>query len=228
MVSSRDSGFDKTLELIEFKIFTTALKPRERLIERELMAEYGISRGTVRQVLKALAAKHLVIHHPNRGALVAEPSEKEVHDIYRSRVLLESYALDSVVACIQSSTLEAIRSCEDEFERALQAEDLRGLFHYNRLFHGTIFAVCDNAVVVEMIDQLRKRSHIWYRYFSGNPQHRRSSIEEHKMMIACLEERNLARLKRINKRHLTRGYQRYQEDFKNSYGSHSRLKTMVP
>jgi DNA-binding GntR family transcriptional regulator len=212
MTMDTPTDYSRALELIEFKIFTNELKPRERLIERELIEEYGISRGAVRQMLKELANKHLIVHNTHRGAVVAEPTAKEVEDIYQARVLLEGYAIDAVVANMQPSIIDQIKAHQRAFEAALKEENLRGLFHHNRLFHGTLFAVCGNDVFIEMIDQLRKRSHIWYRYFTGNPGHRRSSIDDHSQMIACLEECDTARLKRVNKRHLTRGYRRYKED----------------
>ena len=93
MASSQNNDFEKVLEHIEFKIFTNIWRPRERLIEREVMEEYGISRGTVRKILKELAFKHLIKHSTNKGAVVAEPTRKEVDDIYKTRVLLESYAI---------------------------------------------------------------------------------------------------------------------------------------
>ena len=93
MTASRQNNFERVLEILEFKILSSVLKPRERLIERELMEEYGISRGTVRKILKELAVKTLVNHISNRGAVVAEPTTKEVEDIYHTRVLLESYAI---------------------------------------------------------------------------------------------------------------------------------------
>ena len=214
MASSQNNDFEKVLEHIEFKIFSNIWRPRQRLIEREVIEEYGISRGTVRKILKELAFKHLIKHSTNRGAAVAEPTEKEVDDIFKTRVLLESYAIDFVVTNVQNPALEKIKSYELKFEKSLKDENLRGLFTYNRLFHGTIFETCNNNVVSEMIDQLRKRSHIWYNYFAGNPQHRKNSVKEHNLMIECLQKRDAAKLKTVNKKHLTRGYKNYKEDLR--------------
>ena len=128
--------------------------------------------------------------------------------------VLESYAIDFVVTNVQNPALEKIKSYELKFEKSLKDENLRGLFTYNRLFHGTIFETCNNNVVSEMIDQLRKRSHIWYNYFAGNPQHRKNSVKEHNLMIECLQKRDTAQLKSVNKKHLTRGYKNYKEDLR--------------
>ena len=214
MAMSQNREFDKVLEHIEFKIFSKILRPKERLIEREIMEEYQISRDTVRKILKELSFKHLIKHSANKGSVVAEPTRAEVDDIYQTRILLESYAIDFVTSNIEDAGLEKIKSYELDFEKSLEEENLRGLFMYNRLFHGAIFETCNNHVVSEMIDQLRKRSHIWYNYFAGNPQHRKMSIKEHNIMIECLERRDATKLKKVNKKHLSRGYNSYKTDLR--------------
>lgn len=214
MALSQNKEFEKVLEHIEFKIFSNILRPKQRLIEREIMEEYQISRDTARKILTELSSKHLIKHSANKGSVVAEPTRTEVDDIYQTRILLESYAIDFVTANIQNSELEKIKSFEHDFEKSLKEENLRGLFIYNRLFHSAIFETCNNHVVSEMIDQLRKRSHIWYNHFAGNPQHRKISIKEHNVMIECLEKRDAAKLKKVNKKHLSRGYKSYKADLR--------------
>ena len=117
MTSPQQSDFERILDILEFKILSNALKPRERLIERELMEAYGINKGTVRKILKELAVKNLINHISNRGAVVAEPTPKEVEDIYHTRVLLESYAIEFVVANMNRAILKKIEAHEIAFEK---------------------------------------------------------------------------------------------------------------
>jgi len=210
MASVQQQDFERVLKILEFKILSSALKPRERLIERELMETYRISRGTVRKIIKELAVKNLINHVSNRGAVVAEPTPKEVEDIYHARLLLESYAIDFVVANMNSTRLQRIEACEDAFERAVTAGDLRGMLNHNREFHRAIFQTCGNAIISEMIDQLRNRSRIWHNYMSSSVQNREKSIKEHRAMIHCLHKEDGAGLKSVNEEHLTTGYKNYK------------------
>ncbi len=211
MAPPRQNDFEKTLEILEFKILSSVLKPRERLIERELMEEYKISRGTVRKVLKELTVKNLINHVSNRGAVVAEPTPKEVDDIYHTRVLVESYAIEFVVANMNASILKKIEAHELAFEKSLKEEYLRGIFQYNRMFHQAIFETCGNKIISEMIDQLRKRSRVWFHYIRGSAQHREYSIRDHLEIIDCLRSKDTERLKKLNENHLTTGYKSYKE-----------------
>jgi DNA-binding GntR family transcriptional regulator len=55
-------------------------KPGQRLVEAQLTATYGISRGPVREALNRLAASGIVVLTPERGAEVRHLSIKEAID----------------------------------------------------------------------------------------------------------------------------------------------------
>jgi DNA-binding GntR family transcriptional regulator len=55
-------------------------KPGQRLVEAQLTATYGISRGPVREALNRLAASGIVVLTPERGAEVRTLSVKEAID----------------------------------------------------------------------------------------------------------------------------------------------------
>jgi len=212
MTSSPRNDFERTLEILEYKILSGVLNPRERLIERELTEEYNISTGTVRKILKELVVKNLARHVPNRGAVVTEPTPKEVEDIYHTRMLLENHAIESVIANIDTEQLKKIEEYEVNFEKELKDKNLRGILNYNRLFHQSIFEACGNTIISDILDQLRNRSRIWYHYIRGNAQHLEKSVEDHRAMIDCLHSGNAVRLKKINKNHLSFGYKVYKGD----------------
>jgi DNA-binding GntR family transcriptional regulator len=60
-----------------------------RLIERELCADFGVARHTLRAALRSLAAEGLVRLEPNRGAEVARLDADQVHWLYELRAALE-------------------------------------------------------------------------------------------------------------------------------------------
>ena len=50
--------------------------PGTRLLQDELCERFGVSRTPVREALRKLQAKHLVVLVPNKGATVRAPSRK--------------------------------------------------------------------------------------------------------------------------------------------------------
>lgn len=81
-----------TLEKMREAIVSLRFKPGERLIERDLCAQLGVSRTVVREVLRHLEAEGLVQTQQHRGPIVARPTPEEARQIYEIRGLLEALA----------------------------------------------------------------------------------------------------------------------------------------
>jgi len=212
MLYSNENDFLKTLERLEFDIISGLFRPRERLIEKDLCDRYDASRGTIRKVLRELEFRQLIKHFSNRGALVAEPSKKEMKDIYNARVLLENHAIDLAMQNNTGPDIDRVVFHQKAFENAVGDEKLKGIMESNGLFHQEIFQACGNGVVVEMIDQLRKRSHIWQHYIVGHADRIKNTIQEHGDIVRCLKEGNVMELKKVNQNHLTQGFKSYMDD----------------
>src|ERR1700742_5292863 len=68
------------------------LRPGERLVERDLIDKTGVSRATIREVLRQLTAEGLVTVIPQRGAVVVELTRKEAAGLSEVRTMLEGLA----------------------------------------------------------------------------------------------------------------------------------------
>ena len=95
---------------------------------------------------------------------------------------------------------------------AVRDKNLRDIVKSNRLFHQTLFERCGNDVISGMIDQLRKRSHVWQHYIVGHSRRMEKTIKEHKMMVNCIRKQDVVKLKEVNETHLASGFQSYMED----------------
>ncbi|HXH02788.1 MAG TPA: GntR family transcriptional regulator, partial [Candidatus Competibacteraceae bacterium] len=94
------------------------LMPGVRLPEDALAETFGVSRTVIRKVLHRLALERLVTIQPNRGACVAMPSVKEARDVFAARRLVESAALESVVALASREQLRELRRLVERERRA--------------------------------------------------------------------------------------------------------------
>ena len=67
---------EQVVDVLRQAILDFRLKPGQRLIERELIEQTGVSRTTIREVLRQLAAEGLVTTIPQKGAIVVVPSAR--------------------------------------------------------------------------------------------------------------------------------------------------------
>ena len=85
---------DRAYELVRSDIIFAKLLPSHRLKLEQLRGEYGVSVGTLRELLNRLAAEGLVVAEGQRGFEVAPVSAQNLREIAALRLLLETHAME--------------------------------------------------------------------------------------------------------------------------------------
>jgi len=198
---------------MEEAILSGQFKPRERLIEMDLISTYGVSRTVIREALKKLEAKGLVRTTPYRGAVVADLTLEEVEEIYFVRVELERIAARLVLKHITSKEIQELKRLAKEVERHLR-EKTHQMIERDSEFHRTLFRACRNRYLFDMIDFLRTKAHI-VRFNAWSIPHRiEQSISEHREMIKAIVDRNLSQFEKLIIKHLTFSKDSYMSQLK--------------
>lgn len=109
---------EQATDRVRAAILDLRLRPGERLIERELTENLGVSRATVREVIRQLAAEGLVTVVPQRGAEVTSLSASDATDIYEMRASLEALAVRRFVQRAGDEQVRALRAAVDDIARS--------------------------------------------------------------------------------------------------------------
>jgi len=198
---------------IEETILSGYFKPRERLVEMDLISRFGVSRTVIREALKRLEAKGLVRTTPYRGAMVADLTVEEVEEIYFVRTELERIAAQLVLKHITEKEIRDLKRLYKEVERHLR-EKTHQMIEKDSEFHRAIFKVSRNRYLSEMIDFLRTKAHI-VRFNAWSLPHRiEQSIVEHREMIKAIENRDLSKFEKLIVNHLTFSKESYMSQLK--------------
>jgi DNA-binding GntR family transcriptional regulator len=198
---------------IEEAILSGQFKPRERLIEMDLILKFGVSRTVIREALKRLEAKGLIRTTPYRGAIVADLTIEEIEEIYFVRTELEKIAARLVIKHITPAEIQHLKKLSKEVERNLR-EKTHQMIEEDSQFHRMIFKACRNDYLYDMIDYLRTKAHI-VRFNAWSLPHRiEQSIVEHREMIKAIENRNLPQLEKLIVNHLTFSKDSYMSQLK--------------
>jgi len=198
---------------MEEGILSGQFKPRERLIEMDLISKFGVSRTVIREALKKLEAKGLIRSTPYRGAMVADLTVEEVEEIYFVRAELEKIAARLVLGHITQSDIQNLKKLSKEVERHLR-EKSHQMIEKDSEFHRAFFKISRNRYLSEMIDFLRTKAHI-VRFNAWSLPHRiEQSIVEHREIIKAIEERNLSQLEKLIVKHLTFSRNSYMSQLK--------------
>jgi DNA-binding GntR family transcriptional regulator len=175
------------------------LPPGSRLPQEELCERFAVSRTPVREALRKLQAKNLVVVVPNKGVTVRLLSRKELLDIYDVRAELEGYSCELAAARITDRCITELDQAQSELEAAVglldpaAADDadpaviqLR-IKHANDWFHTAIHQTAGNALLLQVIKDLGDRCPKDYisRALRASPEVRDLNIDEHRRIRAA-------------------------------------------
>ena len=198
---------------IEEAILSGHFKPRERLVEMDLISRFVVSRTVIREALKRLEAKGLIRTTPYRGAVVADLTVEEIEEIYFIRAELEKIAARLVIKQITPAEIQHLKKLSKEVERHLR-EKTPQMIEMDSEFHRMIFKACRNSYLYDMIDFLRTKAHI-VRFNAWSLPHRiEQSIIEHREIIKAIEDRNLSQLEKLIFKHLSISKNSYMSQLK--------------
>lgn len=161
----------------------------DRLVESRLTKELGVSRSTLREVLRRLGADGLVRLEPNKGAIVRSLTRKDVIELLMVREVLEGFAAGLAAGNIGVADHRSlIQSALDRI--AAMRVDPHG-FNYledNSSFHQLIIDLSANKTLAQQIRQLQMpyvRS--WYFEQLKSADWDRSSNEHEQILLALLD-----------------------------------------
>ncbi len=130
------------------------LAPNQRLVQKALAAQLGISRTPVRDALLRLSQEGLVRTTPWRGGyLVTEFTEHEVIQIYEVRLALEPIAAELAAGTHSAVQIARLRETNGSIAGA-PADAVAEHYELNRAFHAAVVEPADNAILRRMLDQL--------------------------------------------------------------------------
>lgn len=151
----RGEAVELVVREIRDGIIAGRFAPGQRLITRELMADLGYGRGTIREALGRLAADGLLDLVPNQGAAVRRFSRQEMQDLFRIRAVLESLAAELAAERIGEGDNHR------EFQAMLDAIDIDetdpevGFFGKNLTFHNTILKISGNRELQTLLSRMQ-------------------------------------------------------------------------
>ncbi len=199
----RKEDFQALIVRLETMILTGVFQPGERLVEASLSAKLGVSRFWIRDALKHLEAKELVRVVPYKGAMVSDLAEAEIEEIFEVRFELESLATRLSAQYIDKTDLGFLEKMAEKIEASFQSADADAMIRYNDAFHSRIFERCRNKTMLDMIDQLKKRCHILRHAAWSSPGNIKLILEEHRIYLKALANRDLELLDYLARRHIS-------------------------
>jgi DNA-binding GntR family transcriptional regulator len=179
---------EQVLEVLRQAILDFRLKPGQRLIERELIEQIGVSRTTIREVLRELAAEGLVTTIPQKGAIVVVPTAEEAAELYEVRGALEALAARRFVAHASAAQVAALRAAFAEYEQlALAGGDIRAMLRAKDRFYGVLLEGSGNRSIQSILGGLQARVRVLRAGSLSAPGRPARAVEEIRTIVEAIE-----------------------------------------
>lgn len=183
-------------ERIREAILEGSLRPGDRLIEADIAAELGISRGPVREGIRLLGAEGLVVLRRNRGAVVTSPIFDDVLEVYVVRLSLGLLALHHAMQLDAASSPEfddvhvLLTRLRD---REVQSDPLL-MMDADLAFQSALFDLSGLARVTALLDQTARDIPVFVKVLgiTYDDVDNAALIERHERLLEAVRTRHRA------------------------------------
>jgi DNA-binding GntR family transcriptional regulator len=179
-----------TLEKMRDAILSAHFEPGERLIERTLCEQLGVSRTIVREVLRHLETEGLVESIAHQGPIVAKLDASKTAQIYEIRALLEGHAASVCAQRASNETSERLAALVAAIEKAFARRDYRMVLAKTTEFYETMFMGSGETVAWEIVQSLNARINRLRALTISSSGRAPESIAEMTKLLKAIKRRN--------------------------------------
>ncbi|HEY8700008.1 MAG TPA: GntR family transcriptional regulator [Arthrobacter sp.] len=171
------------VNILRQAIVTGELVPKQRLVEADLAAEYGASRGNVRVALSELSVEGLVERVQNRGARVRAVSVDEALEITEVRAALEALCARKAAERISDVESDELRGLAHQMEDAVARGDREAYSACNQSLHAKIISISAQHTAAATIRRLRGQAVRFQFQLARQPGRPGVSLPQHLAII---------------------------------------------
>lgn len=175
-------------------ILEGSLHPGDRLVEADIAAELGISRGPVREGIRLLAGEGIVLLRRNRGAVVTSPIFEDVLEVYVLRLSLGLLAINHAMQLDVASAPEF--ADVDVLLRRLHDPEVQSdpllMMDADLRFQSALFDLCGLTRITAVLDQTARDIPVYVKVLgiTYDDVDHAALIERHERLVQAVRTRH--------------------------------------
>ncbi len=195
----------KVFQKLREDILSGIYKEHDELREITIGEELGVSRTPVREALRQLELEGLVTIIPNKGAYVTGITQKDVHDIYKIRSMLEGMCARWATEHITEKQIEELEEVlllseyhlhKKGGEQAEQVTELDGKFHK------ILYEASNSRILEHVLSDFHKYVQMARTLSVGEKNRAKKSIQEHRAILDAIKDKDGQRAEELANRHI--------------------------
>jgi len=190
---------DEIVQWVAKAIIEGHLAPGADLNSVELARRFHTSRTPVREALLILSREGLVEWSPRRRPRVSALTLKEVRELYQLRATLFSMVAVSIVEQATEAQLAELWQVQAELAAAAAEGDVDRYFWANVAFRDKELLLSNNAVIKQVLDSLRLRTHRLRHLSASLPGRLQRSCADHERLCQAYSDRDATLASALNR-----------------------------
>ncbi len=204
------------LERFENYLVEEDFKPGDRLPgELELAKRFGVSRGTIREIIIHLTLLGVLERAPRRGTVVAIPPAGAIgrtlafqlrwlgcgrEELKAARLMIETAMIPELIRCITPAQADRIGALIDEMEGS--AGDPEKADRLDLGFHLALFEITGSRILQVFAQVLTLLFDSEHRKPFRVPAAVQRSVDSHREMLRAVLNRDAARMRQLLEDHI--------------------------
>lgn len=191
---------ERVLAELRERIVTGVLRPGERLVERELALDLGVSRVPVREAIRTLAAEGFVAVSSPRRTVVRQLSKADVNELFDVREALETLASGLAAERADAADLRRLAKLLTAAAKATTSGKPEQITEINTQFHDEIVTIAGNSLLTAMLRPIAGR----LRWLTRQNEHWHDLLTEHRALYEAIASGDPGRAKSCALDHVRR------------------------
>ena len=180
---------DQIYESLKKAIITLELEPGQRILDKDLAAEFGVSRTPVREALKRLEEEGLIESLPGSQTRITEIHLEEARNAFTVVAALHALAARLAVPLISDEDIKLMATRNSQLRLALENKDALGAVEADDQFHLVLIKASGNQEIEYALERiLPKVRRLEFSKF--NSVDGLASLEQHQSIIAACKGKN--------------------------------------
>ncbi|MCI9148955.1 MAG: FadR family transcriptional regulator [Lachnospiraceae bacterium] len=190
--------------------------------EQSLANDFGVSRPVVREAMKILKERGLIIQKNGEGTFICEPDSElvtetinrivhlkkiDVSDIFSVRINLETMAAAQAVQNASEEGFDELQAINDQMRR--NKDDVEKRTQDDVLFHRKIAQLSGNLLLEVFVESMASLVTKVVKYTLDYKVGNEEGIDYHDRIIQVLRSRNIAEARKVLRLHLESSQRNY-------------------
>jgi len=175
----------------------------QRLIEKELIDLYKISKTPLREALIKLERVGLVQKNINRGFMVKRILRKDAAEIYDLREIMDGLSVRKITENITGKKVKKIKNIIDDMELCIKNKEIDRYIKHDKYFHIILNELSGNKRLIEIMQNLNYQISILLKTSINSPERGiNASFNEHKKIFKAILSKDPIKAEEIAKNHI--------------------------